>query len=222
VSGFALRTGLPRLPDRWRWLPIEERGYPVPYFVAYVDGRPDFRVMDAAKFARCINLNLCWLCGDKLGRYRTFVIGPMCALNRTTAEPPCHTDCAEYAARTCPFLTLPKAARREANLPVGGMKPAGEMLLRNPGVTLLWTCQGYRAISAPAPEGGTGVLFRLLEDPVHVDWYAEGRAATRAEVLESIESGIPILMAAAEREGATSLAALRRSVLRALRHVPAA
>jgi hypothetical protein len=31
-----------------------------------------------------------------------------------------------------------------------------------------------------------------------LEWYREGRAATRAEILESIDSGMPILRAASE------------------------
>jgi hypothetical protein len=30
--------------------------------------------------------------------------------------------------------------------------------------------------------------------PVEIKWYAEGRAATRAEVMASIESGLPLLI----------------------------
>jgi hypothetical protein len=35
-------------------------------------------------------------------------------------------------------------------------------------------------------------LFELFE-PHRVDWYAEGRPATRAEVTASIETGVPLL-----------------------------
>jgi hypothetical protein len=36
--------------------------------------------------------------------------------------------------------------------------------------------------------------------PVRTLWYAEGRGATRAEVVASIDSGLPLLRAEAERE----------------------
>lgn len=87
-----LRRGLPPLPDRIKALPIDARGYPIPWFVASVDG--------------------------KLGRHLSFVIGPMSAINRNTSEPGCHRDCAQFAVRACPlFLVLPDAQYRTGNLP---------------------------------------------------------------------------------------------------------
>ncbi len=39
-----------------------------------------------------------------------------------------------------------------------------------------------------------------MGEPESVEWYAEGRAATRAEVMASIESGLPNLEALARQE----------------------
>jgi len=36
----ALRESLPSLPLAMRGLPRDHRGYPVPWFVAWVDGKP--------------------------------------------------------------------------------------------------------------------------------------------------------------------------------------
>jgi hypothetical protein len=197
-----------------RHLPIDERGYPVPRFVEWIDGKPDFRVADARYMHLAIKKNLCWLCGEPMGQYKTFVLGPMCAVNRTSAEPPCHSDCATFAAMACPFLTLPKAVRREANLPADGVEAAGTMLKRNSGVTLLWTCRSYERFHA---EGGT---LLWIGNPVQVHWYARGRAATRDEVMESINSGLPILAEMAAKEGARAVAQLKKQVEEALNHVP--
>jgi hypothetical protein len=197
------------MPDRVRQLPVDpKRRVPVPWFVAWVDGVPDFRVAD--KLRDAIRFDLCWVCGQHRGRYGTFVIGPMCAVNRTTAEPPCHADCAEWSARVCPFLTRPHARRRENNMPDGHSDPAGIMIRRNPGVTLLWTTREWRIV----PDGNGGRLFSL-GDPTAVAWWAEGRNATRAEVLASIDSGMPILRGIAEAEGPRAVAELdaqRRAV----------
>ena len=76
------------LPKRLRWAPISETGYPVPWFVDWIDGKPDFRVMDGRKYDRAIKHDLCWLCGQTLGRFKVFTAGPMCAVNRTSGEPP--------------------------------------------------------------------------------------------------------------------------------------
>jgi hypothetical protein len=53
-----------------------------------------------------------------------------------------------------------------------------------------------------------------------VEWYAEGRPATRAEVLESFESGCPALMDLATTEGPEAVAALQAAQERALAFLP--
>lgn len=215
-----LRKGLPPLPVRMQSLPISEKGYPVPYFVAWIDGKPDFRVMDGAKLVRAVKFDLCWLCGCKLGKHKTFTIGPMCAINRTISEPPSHRECADFAVQACPFLTLPKALRRESGLNIDGVnlkEGAGVMLKRNPGVTLLWTTLSFRIMN----DGRGGALFRL-GDPEFLQWWAEGRTATRAEILESINSGLPLLRGIAEQEGEEAVAEFEQYVERGMRLVPAA
>jgi hypothetical protein len=156
-------------------LPIDARGYPVPWFVCWIDGKPDFRVADSSKMVKARQLGCCWVCGEKLGKWKTFVIGPMCAVNRTTSEPPCHDECAVFSATACPFLTLPRAQRRDANLPHDIKGPAGMMIERNPGVTCLWTTDRYQLFNA-----GNGLLYRLA-NPVRIEFYTERRHATRAE-----------------------------------------
>lgn len=184
----ALRAALPPLPERMRSLPVDERGYPVPYFVAWVDGKPDHRVMDGAKLGPAVRHSLCWMCGTRLGRFKSFCIGPMCSITRTISEPPSHIECLRFAAQACPWMTRPQAKRREANLPDDAIAPAGEGLRRNPGAVCIWTTLSFKAWQ---PQGG-GVLFRL-GDPEHTEWYAQGRPATRAEVDESIRTGLPVL-----------------------------
>ena len=54
---------------------------------------------------------ICFLCGEPLGRFAAFVIGPMgSSINRVSSEPPAHRDCAEYAVRACP---VPGPAQRQ-------------------------------------------------------------------------------------------------------------
>lgn len=154
-----LRPGLPILPQRMANLPIDSRGFPVPWFVEWIDGKPDFRVMSGEKFIRAIKFNLCWCCGQPMGAYKVFVAGPMCGINRTSAEPPSHRECAEFAAKACPFLTIPKMTRNDRNLPAHE-KPAGEMIARNPGVTMLWTTKAYKPFEA---DGGILIEMGLPE-----------------------------------------------------------
>lgn len=188
-----------------RHLPIDARGYPVPWFVQWVDGAPDFRIMDRAKWARALRFGNCWLCGDPCGKQRTFVIGPMCAINRTTSEPGCHYDCAEFAALACPFMTLPAAQYRSANLPPNTQTPGGVAITRNPGVTCLWSTIEWSVFRATV--GAPGQLIHLGE-PREVRWFARARAATRDEVEDSIRGGFPLLEEAARAQGLNSVATL--------------
>lgn len=186
-----LRSDLPPLTDRIAALPIDERGYPIPFFVASINGKPDFRIADSAKWERCIKERLCWTCGQKLGRFYGFPIGPMCSITRTTLEPPSHKECAEWSVRGCPFLSKPKMHRREDEISkLGEQNVPGEMIKRNPGVIAVWTTLSYKIFS----DGRGG---RLIEvgNPETVSWWSEGRPATLNECLDSIKSGLPLLEA---------------------------
>lgn len=189
-----LRPGLPKLPPKMAFLDIDDRGYPVPFFVAYIDGKPDFRISDPEKFTRCVQENLCWVCGGKLGRYIAFVIGPMCSVNRVSSEPPQHRECAEWSVQGCPFLSMPKMVRRENDL-AEHCDAAGITVKRNPGVALVWHTTFYQILKIKAdPVNGVqaGYLFRVGE-PLQCDWWCEGREATLEEVEESINTGLPQL-----------------------------
>lgn len=213
-----MRDGLPPLPPNMAGLPEDPRGYPIPWFV-YVDdqGKPDFRVIGPGRVATAFRQGRCWLCGRPLGRMKTFVIGPMCAINRVSSEPPSHLDCATFAAMACPFLTRPLAKRNDRDLPPEHQVPSGEPIYRNPGVTLVWGCLQFKPFF---PEGG-GVLFEIGK-PSRVAWFREGREATRAEVMESIETGLPILRDIAEREGVFAVQELGERYDRAMQLLPRA
>lgn len=203
------------IPERMNTLPLSDEGYPVPWFVPYVNGKPDFRCMDGEKMKIAIRHRKCWMCGQALGKHMTFAIGPMCMVNRNISEPPSHLTCVEYGVRACPFLTQPKMRRNEKDLPKGGTV-AGISIADNPGLTVLWTtlsCRPWR------PPGG-GILFELGE-PEHIEYYTEGRIATREEVLSVLEERIPKLMNEAVKEGPESIAELNRRYDRAVKLVQA-
>lgn len=191
-----LREGLPPLTERLKRLPVDERGYPVPFFVAYVDGKPEFRMADSRKQERCMRHSLCWVCGQLLNEPElAFTIGPMCGINRISAEPPAHRECAEWSVRGCPFLNKPNMERREhEKMAAAGSMGGGVMITRNPGVMLIWCTYSFTVIKAPNKQGGHGWLWEI-GDPSSVSFWREGRPATRAEVIESIETGIPLLLA---------------------------
>src|SRR4051812_13673711 len=101
------RPELPPVPHRMRSLPIR-RGYPVPWFVARVENEFHFPTADSRKMMIALHRHVCWVCGQPLGSYLAFVIGPMCAVNRISSEPPSHLECAQFSAMACPFLVRPK------------------------------------------------------------------------------------------------------------------
>lgn len=203
------------MPSRIAKLRVDKRGYPVPRFVQDVNGEPDFRVVNTAFLATATRMKLCWLCGEPLGRFQCFVIGPMCAINRVSSEPPSHKDCAQFAVQACPFLVHPNRARNTDNLPGEAEQPGGIMIARNPGVTLLWVTESYRTFKAP---GGTLIK---IGDPVETQWWSRGRPATREEVLYSINTGLPVLENMARREGVEAIQALTVEIERGMKLVPA-
>lgn len=183
----------------------------MPWFVAWVDGEPEFRAMDGRKFVRAVRERLCWVCGERLSKVFAFVVGPMCAVNRTSAEPPSHLDCADWSVRGCPFLSRPHMVRREAGLPDQAQPPAGIGLGRNPGVTLIWITKAYRMHDA-----GNGHVIRM-GDPTKITAWAEGRAASADELEHSIATGLPALREIAEMEGAHAVRRLEQQTSAARR-----
>lgn len=190
------------VPSRIARLRISQTGFFIPWFVfdAGPEHEPDLRVADQLKFVRALRHKLCWVCGAPLGRHQVFVIGPMCAVNRVTSEPPNHRECAEFAARYCPFLSRPQFRRSPRDKQAHGREDelvaaAGLPLERNPGVACLWETPDYRVFQ---PHAGNGGHLIHLGEPARVDWWREGRAATRSEVETSIGTGLPLLMEQAE------------------------
>lgn len=185
-------------------LPRDRHGRRVPWFVAWIDGAPDFRVIRERGIMDAYQRNLCWVCGTSRGREAAFVIGPMCTVNRVSPEPPSHRACATYSAKVCPFLSVPSMRRRERGLPEERMPNSEFASQDNPGVAVVWNCGKWK----PFPIGDGGVLFELGE-PSRVNWYTHGRAATRAEAEESLDNSLPRLTEYAEKEngGVLDLAA---------------
>lgn len=186
------------LPRRMQNLVIDERGYVVPWFVDWIDGKPEFRAMNRRKYLQAIQKRLCWVCGGKLDTRFAFVAGPMCGINRTSSEPPSHLECARWSARNCPFLSNPNMVRRQDDL-VDNEKfreaAPGFAIARNPGVTMIWITREYEVF----PDGMGQHLIQMGR-PHEVEWYCYGRPATRAEVEQSIENGIGALEAMARQE----------------------
>jgi hypothetical protein len=88
------------------------------------------------------------------------------------------------------------------------------MIARNPGVAMLWTTDKYSVFRV-----GTGILIQIGE-ALDVEWLAEGRAATRAEVDESVRTGLPTLETVAREDSASAVAHLARLVEGFTKYLP--
>jgi hypothetical protein len=199
-----LRDDLPPLTERLAKLPIDERGYPVPAFVQWIEivdgkpeprepgiGYPEFRMVDPEHLVNCVTESMCWVCGEPLGVNRAYVVGPMCTINRNSAEPPSHVDCAEWSVKGCPFLSKPQMKRREDEMTMSAVENvAGVLLPHNPGVTAIWQVKGP---VKPWHDGKGGMLFDI-GNPEKVTWWKEGRTATVEEVSDAINKGIERLL----------------------------
>lgn len=223
------RPGLPELPNRMKRLPID-RGYPVPWFVVRLDdvtGRPvmkagplvvgerfDFRVADGHKRIMALRDDLCWVCGQKLGTNKVFVLGPMCIITRTTSEPPRHADCAHFSAVACPFLTQQTMDYREGNLPDGVQDAPGCPINRQPGVAALWCTRSFQLFDS---ENGEKLI--TVGEPKWVQWWSHGRTALRSEIHESIRTGYPKLFELAQAESLQSILQLNEQLVEALQFI---
>ncbi len=199
MATHPIRPNLEPVPRLMKDLPLDpERGYVVPWFVAWENGKPEFRAMDKNKYMAALKKHLCWVCGQPLATRFAFVSGPMCGINRTSAEPPSHIECARWSARNCPFLSNPNMVRREDGILDNAKlrdEAPGFAIVRNPGVALVWITREYEVF----PDGRGKWLIQMGR-PHEVEFYCKGRPATRAEVMESIDSGIGVLEAVARQE----------------------
>lgn len=202
------------MPDRIKLLPISKTGFPVPFFVAWPNGEPDFRITDPNKMRICVEKHRCWICGGILGVNQAFVVGPLTLINRTHSEPPSHLDCAEFSVRACPFLANPRTRRNERGIAADATSIPGIHISDNPGVSAIWVVRNYRLL----PVAG-GLLFDL-PDPYMIAWFAEGRRASRAEVNEAIADKMPTLAALAQQDGEGAVRELERMVAAAVRYLP--
>ncbi|HEV3223928.1 MAG TPA: hypothetical protein VGZ90_13660 [Puia sp.] len=101
------------IPDFLSHLKVDERGYPIPFFVPIVDGKPNFKYADLNKFNICTEKHLCWVCGKKLIKDSFyFISGPIGLHNRIHSDPAMHKECAQFTLMVCPHLYFYKAERK--------------------------------------------------------------------------------------------------------------
>lgn len=94
-------------------LKLDERGYPIPFFVPMDKGKPNFRYMDYTKLEQAITGHLCHICGKKLHKdYCYFISGPLGLTNQVSSDAAMHRECAQYALKVCPHMLHRQAERK--------------------------------------------------------------------------------------------------------------
>jgi hypothetical protein len=192
------------LPESMTTLPLDDRGLPVPHYIEWVDGEPDYSRVKPGWHAHARKNNLCWLCNEFLGVSKWFVLDDiMRCVSRTAADLPSHCACAEFAAKNYPCMTEPLIKRKRQHEPVprDDRPPV-------PRVCCLWETKDYRVFPNPS---NTSLLIDLGA-PNRATFWCEGRAATHEEVLESVAGGVPYLWAEALEQGPQALLELTRRV----------
>jgi hypothetical protein len=190
----------PRFPDapsRLAHLPRDRRGFPVPWFVSWGAGEPRFPVVDAAKLSLAWNEERCWVCGDRLGAHRGWVVGPMSVIEGATPEPPSHYECAAFSVSACPHLSTADARFSGRYADDADCVAQPNISKATSAVTAIWITKGRGATPFRA---GAGTLFGLAE-PTRLEWYAAGRPASDGEVRVAIEQAVPTLRTAAVAQG---------------------
>lgn len=191
--------------------PVDHRGFPVPWFVTEKDaeGNWDFVQIRPERFAEAWRRDVCWVSGTKLGRFRSFCIGPMCVVNRVAGDPPVRRDVAIWSVQVCPFMSRPLAKRSSA-VPEGQRayeKQRGAMVEANPGIMAIYTVTyaDYRRRGGLAEMG----------DPSSVEWWTRGRPATQQEVDRAFDGAVERLTPIAEIDGRRALDLLDKYLSRA-------
>ena len=161
------------VPYRLRKFPLWKGKYVIHYTVM-IDpetAEPNFRVVDDAHRLQCSFRNWCHLCGEPLGRHMCFIGGPNSIKNRTFFDGPMHTDCAQYAAKVCPYLALSKewVERPIKDMPGTLMHEVPESATGRPAKMGVLYCDSYNPIKVQRPDGSLEVFFRAGE-PTRIDW----------------------------------------------------
>lgn len=97
------------------------RPLPVPVITRWIEGKPDFRPIDAEMCLRLVRTKCCAICSKPLDKWGWYVGGDLCLENGFFHDPPMHRVCALESMRLCPFLSGP--ALRLSRLAPGVSEP---------------------------------------------------------------------------------------------------
>lgn len=207
-----MKNRIENIPSELYTRPIDHRGFPVPWFVTRKDqnGNWDFVNIDPERFEEAFHRNVCWVSGKPLGAFKSFVVGPMCVINRVSGDPPVKLSMAHFSVLHCPFLSNPKAKRPGAKDDIEP-EQRGLMVNRNPGISAIYTTKSYTRIPS-------GIL--MLGEPTSVEWWKEGRKATYEEAKSALLYGHGVLQEMAKDEGKEAEKELERYMEEAMVLLP--
>lgn len=107
------------IPANMQGLPKDPRGFPVPYIVMWKDGVPHFKINDETITERCIEQQLCSVCGVVIpDDDMWFVGGQLSAFHPHGAfnDAPMHKECLVYALQVCPYMAYTQYLRKPLDL----------------------------------------------------------------------------------------------------------
>lgn len=156
------------IPPFLSHLKVNNNGYPIPFFVAYRDGKADFRLLDPKKQILCALHKKCAICGLKLfkGTYY-FISGPQGYENKISTDPAMHRQCAEYSLTTCPHLHLQKSHRRANGIEDLAAQQSWHVDEKPPTI-LLVKCDKFELITNPVSPEHKLIKFRPLSYEIWV------------------------------------------------------
>jgi hypothetical protein len=165
------RKMIESLPDSMKDLPLDPRGFPIPWFVHCEPGQtPDLRIASGEKREIGFRDDLCWVCGQPLGKFRVFLGGPQSVKHCCFSDWCCHEKCAIFSAMFCPFVNGSMQRRRE-----GGMESTVALpgqIPEPPPVYALLYAVGKIVRSAHG---------HFLTRPGRVTWFHRGRMISDTE-----------------------------------------
>jgi hypothetical protein len=162
------------LPPRMRSLPVHE-GWPVPFFVARINGVPDLRVADPRKGKICGMRRVCWVCGKPLANVITFIGGPLSCKNLTFSDGPMHEECSTFALQVCPYLAVTSRDRRDDDIQ-DRLAPSLSATTEKPEKFGHLFCSGFTM----QDDKTGGWLFNPVKSAViKIDWWNKGEILPR-------------------------------------------
>ena len=125
----------------------------------------------------CLSQNLCWVCGENLGKKKTLIGGPMSLFNRMWGDLPCHPDCSDFSAKYCPHMSM-GAKYRTNDKPMTMIEHQG-MIQQNPTAYCQVTCERIVAF-----QRGPTVLVAPSGNSFDIQWWCKGEKITSNEACD--------------------------------------